>query len=368
MVKFWFSAIDIRKTYKLLSAVFSLVLISNFLTILNAQGSTYENSVDTVVGSLPSVVKRGLYLVTGDIFVPPGSTVTIEAGTVFMFKEFTGLHVQGVLYAQGEPARSIVFTSASDSAFSGNHSKYAAPYDWNGIDVYEGAPGTTFSYSAVRYSVYGIRSQTEFLKIDHVSFTKNGKSALSIKNDRKEITDSIFSLGTTPVKIDPPMQRVIPDSSQLTTATTSNPASSVESYSSSVTPMFQSKANNEKQAIVNLDQNDMKSVVTQKAKPQLVLEPPPVRKKSGARTIFRVVGTALFVGGGVAGVYFGEEFLKDRKRLNDLSDLDAREKQLYTSADWQKAKNDRDFAYLMTAASAGAGVLGLTSFVISFAF
>ena len=368
MVKFGFSTIDSKKTYKHLSFIISFVLISNFLTLLNAQEITYANSMDTVVGSLPSVVKSGLYLVTGDIFVPPGSTVTIEAGTVFMFKEFTGLHVQGVLYAQGEPARSIVFTSASDSVFSGNPSKYAAPYDWNGIDVYDGAPGTTFSYSAVRYSVYGIRSQTEFLKIDHVSFTKNGKSALSIKNERKEITDSLFSFGTFTTKIDMPIQNVIPATSLLTTAKTSEPARSVESDSSRLIPISQSKADNKKQAVINVDQNDTKSVEIQKAKPQLVLEPPSVRKKSGARTFFRVVGTALFIGSGATGVYFGEKFLKDRKRLNDLSDLDANEMQLYTSSDWQKAKNDRDFDYIMTAVSAGVGVLGLTSFVISFAF
>jgi hypothetical protein len=32
----------------------------------------------------------------GDIFVSPGSSVTIEAGTVLMFESFTGLHVQGL--------------------------------------------------------------------------------------------------------------------------------------------------------------------------------------------------------------------------------------------------------------------------------
>jgi hypothetical protein len=51
----------------------------------------------TLVGDLPRSLsaEKGPYLVTSDVYVPAGKTVAVAAGTVFLFKNFTGLHVQG---------------------------------------------------------------------------------------------------------------------------------------------------------------------------------------------------------------------------------------------------------------------------------
>ena len=53
----------------------------------------------TLLGDLPKTVlaETGPYLVTSDIYVPAGKTVVVEPGAVFLFKNFTGLHVQGTL-------------------------------------------------------------------------------------------------------------------------------------------------------------------------------------------------------------------------------------------------------------------------------
>jgi hypothetical protein len=139
-------------------------------------------------GDLPKemTARRGPYLVTGDIYVPAGKTTIIESGTVFLFKNFTGLHVQGTLEVKGTAEWPVVFTSECDQNYNPGSKLHANPYDWNGIYIHSDAIGTTMEHFEVMYSVYGMNSQTKFIRLTAGTFHFNGRGNLTIEG--KEFT------------------------------------------------------------------------------------------------------------------------------------------------------------------------------------
>jgi hypothetical protein len=261
------------------------------------------------------------YLVVGDIYVTPGSTVILDAGTVLLFDGFTGLHVQGTLYAKGTPEKPVIFTSKNDPV-NPAATVTPAPFDWNGIDVYENAVGTDFTGCVIKYSVYGIRSQTGYLKIVNTIFSDNGKSDFTVKEERKDLERGVpFSYNIDSVA------SVLPELSEI--------------------------------------QNASKSTVP--SDPEITN----VKKKngSGGAKFLRVTGLLLVAGcGAYTGVNYFSKFAPAQKRLEDLSDLDETELRMNTSSDWELIKKDRDKYFKYSAIGAGGTLLGLLFFTISFAF
>lgn len=141
-------------------------------------------------GDLPAVVNAGKspYLVVADIFVPSGKAVKIEPGTVLLFRNFTGMHVRGVLSAGGSRLRPIVFTSANDRSYNDTDSLNPTPYDWNGIYIQKDGMGTVMEYFKVCYSVKGIVSETKFINLSHGMFTENGRSHCIIEGEQQTVT------------------------------------------------------------------------------------------------------------------------------------------------------------------------------------
>ena len=92
---------------------------------MNPFAQTGENSnivFDTLSGTLPSLVKakKNPYIVTNNIEVPFNKTITIEPGTIFLFKNFAGLHIRGRLIALGTENKPIVFSSEFDKKYNPN--------------------------------------------------------------------------------------------------------------------------------------------------------------------------------------------------------------------------------------------------------
>ncbi len=163
-----------------------LLTLGAALWLCPAAGATNTASkvvFDTIGGSLPKVVHNtgNPYLVVADIEVPSGRMVTVEAGTVFLFKTFTGLHVQGRLEVHGDKDAPVVFTSENDREHNGSTHLVANPYDWNGVYIHADALGTRLFSVKVAYSVYGIVSETKFIRVDPGTFVENGKSNLVIE-------------------------------------------------------------------------------------------------------------------------------------------------------------------------------------------
>jgi hypothetical protein len=158
-----------------------------------------------LAGELPSIVTAagGPYLVTADIVVPPGKSVTFEAGVAILFRNFTGLQVHGTLIAQGTKEKPIAFTSEHDKKHGSTTSQEPAPYDWNGITITENAVGTRFEYCRIGYSLYGINALTEYFTLKDCLFRKNGKADITIKGTKQEVAAGVpytyQPLGEAPV-------------------------------------------------------------------------------------------------------------------------------------------------------------------------
>jgi hypothetical protein len=101
------------------------------------------------------------FLVTGDVTVNSGDTLTIEAGVEVRFTpssdDLSGgndanrseLYVKGTLIADGTASDTIVFTSNAESPSSG---------DWYGIYLKDSGAHGSFTYNRIEYATYAIRS------------------------------------------------------------------------------------------------------------------------------------------------------------------------------------------------------------------
>jgi len=118
-------------------------------------------SVQEVSGTLPrDKTWSGTIRVTGDVYVPPGRTLTILPGTIVRFAVRSDsvnhpsgfnncpapkaeLIVEGILNARGTKANPILFTSDSS---------LPQPGDWGGIILHGVARPVTLSYLIIEYA------------------------------------------------------------------------------------------------------------------------------------------------------------------------------------------------------------------------
>jgi hypothetical protein len=261
---------------------------------------------ETITGPLPDTIKAqsGPFLVTGDIEVPIGRTVTLEPGTVFLFKNLTGLHVQGRLIAVGTKEHPIVFSSENDRTVNAMTSLYPNPYDWNGIYIHADATGTVMNYCNVLYSVYGIVSETKFIRIDPVLFRMNGKSNLVIDGKDQQVGEMPFR------------------------------------YVLSV--------------------NDVRA---EGVPVKLLADPHEIR-----RNIIRYAGFSVLLAGAAGGIYSGIQWKKYQDDLSRISTDDPSVIHSVNESDWIAFRDKRDNNRMYTAIASIAAVIGGTGFIWSFTF
>ena len=140
-------------------------------------------------GDLPKIltVDKSPYIVVADLYVPTGKTVIIEPGTVLLFKNFTGLHVRGMLIAKGTALTPVVFSSVNDHKYNKLSNLNPTPFDWNGIYIHKDGIGTDLENVTISYSVKGIFSETKFIRIGNGMFSDNGRSNCTIETEEKAI-------------------------------------------------------------------------------------------------------------------------------------------------------------------------------------
>ena len=165
-------------------------------SLLPARDTTH---FDTLAGDLPGLIEAQTkpYLVMGDIYVPQGKTVVIEAGAVFLFKNFTGLHISGILLARGLKDKPIIFTSENDRDYNRLSAVDPAPFDWNGLYIHEDGIGTHLAYCAVLYSVEGMTSLTKFIRLNNCLFLHNGRASFTVEGKPQTVTEAPLDYALT---------------------------------------------------------------------------------------------------------------------------------------------------------------------------
>ncbi len=261
---------------------------------------------DTIAGDLPGVVvsKSKPFLVAGDIYVPQGKTVIIEAGAVFLFKNFTGLHVSGTLLARGLKDKPIVFTSENDKDYNRGSSVDPAPFDWNGIYIHEDGIGSQLAYCAVMYAVEGVTSLTKFIRLNPCLFLHNGRANCTIEGKQQPVTDQPFEYAL--LASDPSLKGI----------------------------------------------------------PIAVLKDP----QRTSRTILRYSGMAAAAAGCVMGIIWASNYSASSRAFNEMSGIDKGNLAGNSSATWNAARLDknRDLAAMLT--GWGVAMMGAVGIGWSFTF
>lgn len=133
---------------------------------------------------------KGSILLTGDVYVPPGVTLTVMPGTMIKFRRIdeksdgnlfdvdspyypqAEIIVRGKIIAQGTEDKPIVFTSAE---------RDAGPADWGSINLL-GSRGNIFEYVKILCAYNGIHAHGSSALISHSEFLRNGV-AISFKEE-----------------------------------------------------------------------------------------------------------------------------------------------------------------------------------------
>lgn len=261
---------------------------------------------DTLAGNLPAMLLSNdrPYLVTADVYVPQGKRVSIGPGVVLLFRNFTGLHVMGVLSAVGNKEHPVIFTSVNDKQYHPTSTLDAAPFDWNGIYLHEDAVGSELSNCSVLYSVEGINASTRFFRLDPCVLLHNGNANLTIEGVARKV-------GSEPC-----------------------------TYSLAV--------------------NDP----SLKGVPAQILRDPLAPK----RAVFRYMGLGLAAGGGVMAIVFAARLSGSSHTFSQLSSTGDANLFDHTSSDWEKARKERNANTAATLIGLTLTAVGAVGLAWSFTF
>jgi hypothetical protein len=131
------------------------------------------------------------YVVEQDAFVPEGTSLTVQAGSVLMFRPFTGLKVDGGITVEGTPGAPVVITSAVDTSYQKNPPQLPNAFDWNGIQLGPSCPNASFAHTHIRFGTYGIQSSTTNVVVDNCVFFQNGQFHLKVGEKLHYVQDNV---------------------------------------------------------------------------------------------------------------------------------------------------------------------------------
>ncbi len=121
----------------------------------------HTNVSGPIVGDTTWTLAASPYVVTGDVTVNAGVTLTIEPGVVVKFQtQGCDLIVNGRLLAQGSGTQLITFTSYKDDAHGGDtngdgSASMPAPNDWGGVVIAASSSGSMLQHTWIGYGGYG---------------------------------------------------------------------------------------------------------------------------------------------------------------------------------------------------------------------
>jgi len=155
------NALGFWETHNLIPGVYSIrlsktgfqtPLIHENLTIISDtdRGNTTLYDMGTAVSGNVSGNWSGFYSVTGDITVPAGDSLIIDAGTVIRFLGNYAFTINGYLAANGVEGDSVVFTS-------GPANQVQQPNQWLRLRFYDSSDDNSYlNYTKIEYANDGI--------------------------------------------------------------------------------------------------------------------------------------------------------------------------------------------------------------------
>jgi hypothetical protein len=155
---------------------------------LNVAGATHiSGSInETILANTASP-----YIVDADIVIPAGKVVTINPGCVLLFRPFAGIKIEGTLIVEGSSDKPVVFTSINDADFNDKSEMLPNSFDWNGIIIESTGAGSSFANFQLKYSVYGIKSQTTDISVENGVFHQNGQYHFTLNDKIQNVVDNI---------------------------------------------------------------------------------------------------------------------------------------------------------------------------------
>jgi hypothetical protein len=134
----------------------------------------------------------GVVIISGDIYVPPGVSLTIEPGTIVKFKKIDAssdqnlfhtdspyypeaeIIIRGSLIARGTPDKQIVFTSAE---------MVPRAADWGALN-FLGSDDNIIEHAKIFCAYNGVHAHGSSVRIAHSEFARNGV-AVSFKKEEE---------------------------------------------------------------------------------------------------------------------------------------------------------------------------------------
>ena len=170
------------------------VILTNTVTLSNATlslGTPVSISGGSVSGSWTS---NNTYIITGNITIPFGQTLTIQPGTTIRFDGNYSVTANGSLIANGNEWNPIRFTSNFISPGPGN---------WREIDV--NGNGSVFNYCIFEYCTFGLNisncspvvTNNEFRNFNGIAILASGCKSLISKNWIHDYKSDDYAQGIT---------------------------------------------------------------------------------------------------------------------------------------------------------------------------
>lgn len=142
-------------------------------------------------GTTELILANSPYIIEKDLIIEKGHSLVIQAGCNLFFTSFTGIVVHGNLTVNGSDEHPVLFSSVNDTLSPQRTTALPNPFDWNGILITSMASSIVFSNSILKFSTYGIKSQTESLIIKNGYFKNNGQYHCTINDKVELVTDGI---------------------------------------------------------------------------------------------------------------------------------------------------------------------------------
>lgn len=144
------------------------------------------------------------YIISTDIFISEGATLTIGEGVIVKFDYGTQVVVLGQIVATGSSNSPLVFTSLYDDSIRGDDDGIpdttGSPTDYVGF-VFNGGSTGEFSYILMKYSLGGMSVENASLSISTSQFIDN-YGGIDVIEGTFSVLNSSFENSDTPVRVD----------------------------------------------------------------------------------------------------------------------------------------------------------------------